>query len=102
VNEQARRLQMCVAGEIEVVNLCALEDGCLLKSDVRREQQEPVVGVIGRQIRSAAVQLFDDDSDILLTEMPLLLHDVPKAIAARSGLNFNVERVRASPMISKG
>ena len=42
MNEQARRLQMCVAGEIEVVDLCAFEDGCLLRSDVRREKQEPI------------------------------------------------------------
>jgi len=78
MNEQARRVQVCVAGEIEVVDLCAFEDGCLLRSDVRREEQEPVVGVIGRQVRSAALQSFDDDSDILMTEMPLLLDKVPK------------------------
>jgi hypothetical protein len=39
---------MCVAGEIEVVNLGAFKDGRLLRSDVRREKQEPIVGVIGR------------------------------------------------------
>ena len=34
VNEQARRLQMWVAGEVEVIDLCAFKDGCLLNSDV--------------------------------------------------------------------
>ena len=32
--------------------------------------------MIGRQVRSAAIQLFDDDSDVLMTEMPLLLDKV--------------------------
>jgi hypothetical protein len=59
---------VCAADEIEVVDLCAFEDGCLLRSDVRREEQEPVVGVIGRQVRSATIQLLDDDSDVLMTE----------------------------------
>jgi hypothetical protein len=34
--------------------------------------------VIGRQVRSATIQLLDDDSDVLMTEMPLLLNKVPK------------------------
>ena len=46
-------------------DLCAFEDGCLLRSDVRREKQEPIVGVIGRQLRSASVQLLDHDSYVL-------------------------------------
>ena len=69
---------MCVAGEIEVVDLCAFKDGCLLNSDVRREKQEPIGGVIGRQLRSASIQLLDYDSDILMTEMPLFLDEVSK------------------------
>jgi hypothetical protein len=78
VNEKAGRTQMCVTGEIEVVNLCAFKDGRLLRSDVRREKQEPIVGVIGRQFRSAPIQLLDYDPDILMTEMPLFLDKVPK------------------------
>ncbi|HEX5140168.1 MAG TPA: hypothetical protein VFX19_04445 [Dehalococcoidia bacterium] len=78
MNEQARRLQMCVAGEIEIIDLGAFEDGCLLGSDVRREKQEPMVGVVGRQPRSAPIQLLDYDPDILMTQMPLLLDKVPK------------------------
>ena len=69
---------MCVAGEIEVVDLCAFKDGRLLSSDVRREKQEPVVGVFGRQLRSASIQLLDYDSDVLMTEMSLFLDKVPK------------------------
>lgn len=69
---------MCVAGEIEVVDLCPFEDGCLLRPDMRREEQEPVVGVIGWQVHSAAIQLLDFDSDVLMTEMRLLLDKVPK------------------------
>jgi hypothetical protein len=69
---------MCVAGEVEVIDLCAFKDGCLLSSDVRRENQEPIVGVIGRQLRSASIQLLDYDSDVLMTEVPLFLDKVPK------------------------
>ena len=45
---------------------------------MRREKQEPVAGVIGRQVRSATIQLLDYDSDVLMTEMPLFLDKVPK------------------------
>ena len=112
VNEQARRLQMCVAGEIEVVDLRAFEDGCLLRSDVRREKQEPVVGVIGRQVRSAPIQLLDDDSDILMTEMPLLLDQVTKgsvrslpgddAVEAGQGFPWRTELGLRHPLLESG
>ncbi len=69
---------MCVAGKVEVIDLCAFKDGCLLNSDVRRENQEPIVGVIAWQLRSASIQLLDYDSDVLMTEMPLFLDEVSK------------------------
>src|SRR5436190_3286662 len=91
---------MCVAGEIEVVDLCAFEDGRLLRSDVRREKQEPVVGVIGRQIRSATIQLLDYDADVLMTEMPLLLDKVPKGSLRRFPSDDTVEMGQCFPSLA--
>jgi hypothetical protein len=70
---------MGVSSEIEVFDVCAIEDRCLLRSDVRREEQESVVGVIGRQGHSESVQLLHDDADILMPEVPFLLNKIPKA-----------------------
>jgi hypothetical protein len=97
VNEKAGRTQMCVAGEIEVVNLCAIKDGCLLRSDVRREKQEPVVGVIGRQLRSASIELLDYDSNILMAEMPLFLDKVSKWAAGSLPGDDTVEAGQGFP-----
>jgi hypothetical protein len=78
VNEEARRLKMRVAGEIEIVDTGAFENGRMLGSDVGRKQQQPIVRMVRGQFRPATIQLLDDDSDILVTEMPLLLYEIPK------------------------
>ena len=43
MNEEPRRLQMCIAGSIEIVDTGAFEDRRLLGPDVGREQKQPVV-----------------------------------------------------------
>ena len=55
VNEQARRPQVSIACEIEIVDVGAFQGGCLLRPDVRREQQEPIANMVGRQICAATV-----------------------------------------------
>jgi hypothetical protein len=84
MNEEPRRLQVGITGEIEIVDPRALEGGCLLWADVRREEQDPVTAVLGKHVCSAAVQLFDDDPDILVAEMSLLFNKV--ANGASGGL----------------
>jgi hypothetical protein len=44
---------------------------------VRRKKQEPVASVTAWKSRSPAVQLLNDDTNILVTEMALLLDEVP-------------------------
>jgi hypothetical protein len=76
MNEQARRVQMCVAGEIEVVDRRTFEGGCLLWADVGRKKQEPVPNVRRWQISSSAVQLIGYDAGVLMAEMSLFLDEV--------------------------
>ena len=68
---------MSVAGEIEVVDLRTLEGGCLLSADVRRKKEDPVARLAGGQGRSASVQPFDYDPNVLVAEVSLLLDKVP-------------------------
>ena len=68
---------MSVAGEIKVVDLRTLEGGCLLSADVRRKQKDPVARLAGGQGRSASLQLFDDDPNVLVAEVSLLGDKVP-------------------------
>ena len=77
VNKQAWSLQMSVAGEIKVVDLRTFEGGCLLSADVRRKHEDPVARLAGGQGRSASLQLFDDDPNVLVAEVSLLLDKVP-------------------------
>ena len=60
-------------------DLRTLEGGCLLSADVRRKKKDPVARLAGGQGRSAAVQLFDYDPNVLVAEVSLLLDKVPTA-----------------------
>jgi hypothetical protein len=71
MNEQARRLQMGVAGEIQIIDLGALENNTLLCTDMWCEEQHLIADPMLRQVRSAAVQLLDDDSNVLMAEVSL-------------------------------
>ena len=75
---------MSVAGEIKVVDLRTLEGGCLLSADVRRKKEDPVARLAGGQGRSASVQLFDYDPNVLVAEVSLLRDKVPNR--SRCGL----------------
>ena len=77
VNKQAWSLQMSVAGEIEVVDLRTLEGGSLLSADVRRKNEDPVVRLAGGHVRSASIQQFDYDPNVLVAEVSLSLDKVP-------------------------
>ena len=68
---------MSVAREIKVVDLRTLEGGCLLSANVRRKKKDPVARVASGQGRSASVQLFDYDPNVLVAEVSLLLDKVP-------------------------
>src|SRR5258708_6323145 len=48
---------------------------------MRREKQESVGRAVGRQVGSASVQLFDDDTDVLKAEVPLLFDEISKRTA---------------------
>ena len=69
---------MRVPGEIEVVDLCSLENGCLLWAHVRGKKEDPVAHLTGRERRPASVQLFDYDPNVLVAKVSLLLDKVPK------------------------
>ena len=49
MNEQTGRVEVNVAGEIEIVDLGPLKGGRLLCSNVRRKKQQPVLSVFGWQ-----------------------------------------------------
>ena len=68
---------MSVAGEVKVVDLRTLEGGCLLSADVRCQNEDPVARSAGGHVRSASVQLFNYDPNVLVAEVSLLLDKVP-------------------------
>jgi len=96
VNEQSRNLQMSVACEIEVVDLGAFQGRSLLGTDVRRKEQEPVANVVGRQSCHTAVQLIDDDADVLVTEMPFLFNKVANEPTGRLPCEHGVKAIMGS------
>ncbi len=93
VNEQAGGLQMSVASEIDVVDVGTLQNQSLLGADVWRKKEEPIANVAGGQTRHPAVQLVDDDADILVTEMTLFLDEVANGPLRRLPGNDSVKTV---------
>ena len=76
VHEQARGLKMRVAGEIDVVDLRAFEGVGVLHTHVWGQEQEPVIGMRTWQVRLLEQSLLDDDSNVLMTQVPLRLDEV--------------------------
>ena len=69
---------MSVACEIQVVDGGALELGCLLAPNVRREHEDPIARSASRQRRAASLQLLDYDANVLIAKVPPLLHKISK------------------------
>ena len=77
-----------------------------------REEQQLVAGVIVRQVRAAAVQLFDDDSNVLMAEVSLFLDKVSNrspgslprdhAIETSQGLPGTTDRGLRHPAVEDG
>ena len=68
---------MSVASEIHVIDLRTLQGSSLLSPDVWRKKEYAVTGSAGRQGRPASFQLLDYDPNVLVTEVLLLLDEVP-------------------------
>jgi hypothetical protein len=80
-----------VTGEVDIVDPGAFERDGLLRTDIWREEQKLVVGVIARQLVSAAVQVLDHDTNVLVAEVPFFLHKVPDRATLRLPGNETIE-----------
>jgi hypothetical protein len=78
VDEQPRYVEVRVSDEIDIVDVVLLQDCCLLKSDMRREQKESSFAFLGRYLSSAVLELLDDDVDILMGEVWPLLDQIAR------------------------
>ncbi len=67
---------MNVAGEIQVVDLRPLKNSRLLCANVRRKEEQAVLSVFGRQVRSTSIQLVDDDGNVLVLEVSFFFYQV--------------------------
>ena len=74
--EQPWEVQVGVASQVEIVDRRAFENGSLLRTDVRREQEDFVTDVGLAQAHSSTIQLVDDDADVLMPQVRLLLDEV--------------------------
>src|SRR4051812_36129017 len=64
---------------------------------MRREKQEPVVGVLGRQLGSATNELLHDNAHILVAEMALLLDQVSRRPSGVFQMRVPSKRANAFP-----
>ena len=76
MNEQTGRVEVNVAGEIQIVDLRPLKSRRLLCANVRCKEEQAVLSVLGWQVRSTSVQLVDDDGDVLVSEVSFLFDQV--------------------------
>ena len=85
---------MSVASEIDVVDVGTLQNPSLLGADVWCQQQKPIANMVGRQTRHLAVQLVDDDADILMAEVTFFFEKVANGPLRRFPSNDSVKTVQ--------
>jgi len=67
---------VCVAGQIDVVDAGSFKHGGVLQPNVRREQEDTVGAVFGRQSRAPPDHLVGDDCRVLEPQVPLLFDEI--------------------------
>jgi hypothetical protein len=91
VHKKARRVQVGVAGKVDVVDSCPLKDGRLLFANVWSQEQDPVVGMGSGELGSPAIQLLGHNSGVLVAEVTLLLEQIAHSLTGDSNRQEPIE-----------
>jgi hypothetical protein len=96
VDEEPRRIQVHVAGEVDVLDADPFQGRGLLLAHVRRQEQNPVAGVFARQLCAATNQLAGNHRGVQVAEVALLLDQIADRPPRDSKDEQPVERCHSS------